>query len=312
MSSSNAIETFELRKVYNETKVAVQGLTLHVKRGEVFGYLGPNGAGKTTSVKMLLGLVHPTSGSAYLLGQPIGKLSARASVGFLPEHFRFHEWLRADEFLDLHGQLYGMSKADRAERIPKLIELVDLTEATNRRLSTFSKGMIQRIGLAMALLPRPALVFLDEPTSGLDPFGRLLVRDVIRAARNEGTTIFLNSHLLSEVEVTCDRVAFIRQGRVIRAGTIDELSGGLVRVRIKLDEISDGLLAELAQWGERVEQVSDQEIEMNLPDEARSADLNTWLVSNGVRVYAFAPHQLSLEDLFLQIMEAPTAEEIAA
>jgi len=312
MSSSNAIETFELRKVYNETKVAVQGLTLQVKRGEVFGYLGPNGAGKTTSVKMLLGLVHPTSGSAYLLGQPIGKLSARASVGFLPEHFRFHEWLRADEFLDLHGQLYGMSKADRAERIPKLIELVDLTEATNRRLSTFSKGMIQRIGLAMALLPRPALVFLDEPTSGLDPFGRLLVRDVIRAARNEGTTIFLNSHLLSEVEVTCDRVAFIRQGRVIRAGTIDELSGGLVRVRIKLDEISDGLLAELAQWGERVEQVSDQEIEMNLPDEARSADLNTWLVSNGVRVYAFAPHQLSLEDLFLQIMEAPTAEEIAA
>jgi ABC-2 type transport system ATP-binding protein len=312
MSSSNAIETFELRKVYNETKVAVQGLTLQVKRGEVFGYLGPNGAGKTTSVKMLLGLVHPTSGSGYLLGQPIGRLAARASVGFLPEHFRFHEWLRADEFLDLHGQLYGMSKADRAERIPKLIELVDLNEATNRRLSTFSKGMIQRIGLAMALLPRPALVFLDEPTSGLDPFGRLLVRDVIRAARNEGTTIFLNSHLLSEVEVTCDRVAFIRQGRVIRAGTIDELSGGLVRIRIKLDEIPDDLLAELAQWGERVEQVSDQEIEMNLPDEARAADLNAWLVSQGLRVYAFAPHQLSLEDLFMEIMEAPTAEEIAA
>src|SRR5688500_2539646 len=206
MSSTNAIETFELRKVYNETKVAVQGLTLQVRRGEVFGYLGPNGAGKTTSVKMLLGLVHPTAGSAYLLGEPIGTPSARAAVGFLPEHFRFHEFLRADEFLDLHGQLYGMSKADRAERIPKLIELVDMQEAAKRKLSTFSKGMTHRIGLAIALPPRPALVFLDDPTSGLDPFGRVLVRDVIRMAKGEGTTIFLNSHLLSEVEVTCDRV----------------------------------------------------------------------------------------------------------
>ena len=229
-SASHAIETFELRKVFNETKVAVEGLTLQVKRGEVFGYLGPNGAGKTTSVKMLLGLVRPTAGSAFLLGEPIGHVEARARVGFLPEHFRFHEWLRADEFLDLHGQLYGMSKSDRAERIPKLIDLVDLSDAATRRLSTFSKGMIQRIGLAMALLPRPELVFLDEPTSGLDPFGRLLVRDVIRAARAEGTTIFLNSHLLSEVEVTCDRVAFIRHGRVVKAGTMAELSAGLVSV----------------------------------------------------------------------------------
>jgi ABC-2 type transport system ATP-binding protein len=310
--SSYAIETFELRKVYNETKVAVQGLNLQVQRGEVFGYLGPNGAGKTTSVKMLLSLVHPTAGSAYLLGEPIGSLQARANVGFLPEHFRFHEWLRADEFLDLHGQLYGMSKADRAERIPYLIKLVDLNEAQTRRLSTFSKGMIQRIGLAMALLPRPALVFLDEPTSGLDPFGRMLVRDVIRAARSEGTTVFLNSHLLSEVEVTCDRVAFIRAGRVIRAGTIDELSGGLLRVRIKLDQMPKKLLAELTAWGERVDQVGDTEVEMNLPGEDRAADLNAWLVGQGLRVYSLAPHNLSLEDLFMQIMEAPTAEEVVA
>jgi ABC-2 type transport system ATP-binding protein len=310
--TSYAIETFELRKVYNETKVAVQGLSLQVQRGEVFGYLGPNGAGKTTSVKMLLGLVHPTAGSAYLLGEPIGSLQARANVGFLPEHFRFHEWLRADEFLDLHGQLYGMSKADRAERIPYLINLVDLNEAQTRRLSTFSKGMIQRIGLAMALLPRPALVFLDEPTSGLDPFGRMLVRDVIRTARSEGTTVFLNSHLLSEVEVTCDRVAFIRAGRVIRAGTMDELSGGLVRVRIRLDQVPKKLLAELTQWGERVEQISDTEVELNLPDESRAADLNGWLVGQGLRVYSLAPHNLSLEDLFLEIMEAPTAEEVVA
>jgi ABC-2 type transport system ATP-binding protein len=172
--------------------------------------------------------------------------------------------------------------------------------------------MIQRIGLAMALLPRPSLVFLDEPTSGLDPFGRMLVRDVIRAARNEGATVFLNSHLLSEVEVTCDRVAFIRAGRVVRAGTMDELSGGLIRVRIKLDQMPEKLLAELTQWGERIDPVSETEVELNLPDEGRAADLNAWLVGQGLRVYAMAPHNLSLEDLFLQIMEAPTAEEVVA
>jgi ABC-2 type transport system ATP-binding protein len=312
-SSSHAIETFELRKVFNETKVAVEALTLQVKRGEVFGYLGPNGAGKTTSVKMLLGLVRPTAGSANLLGEPIGHVEARARVGFLPEHFRFHEWLRADEFLDLHGQLYGMSKSDRAERIPKLIDLVDLRDAATRRLSTFSKGMIQRIGLAMALLPRPELVFLDEPTSGLDPFGRLLVRDVIRAARAEGTTIFLNSHLLSEVEVTCDRVAFIRHGRVVKAGTMAELSAGLVSVRLRLESIPDTLLADLATWSERVEQMGDHEISLALAEESQVADLNEWLVGQGVRVLALAPQQLSLEQLFLQIMEGgPTAEESVA
>lgn len=309
---ANAIETFELRKVFNETKVAVEGLTLQVQRGEVFGFLGPNGAGKTTSVKMLLGLVHPTAGSAFLLGEPIGIPQARAAVGFLPEHFRFHEWLRADEFLDLHGQLYGMSKADRVARITELIELVDLQEATKRRLNTFSKGMIQRIGLAMALLPRPTLVFLDEPTSGLDPFGRMLVRDVIRAAQDDGTTVFVNSHLLSEVEVTCDRVAFIRHGRVIRAGTIPELSAGLVRLRIKLGWIPPGFLADLQKWGDHVEQLSEQEIALSLPAEDRVADLTSWLVGQGVRVYGLAPHQVSLEELFLQIMESPTAEEVVA
>jgi ABC-2 type transport system ATP-binding protein len=262
---------------------------------------------------MLLGLVRPTAGSAFLLGKPIGHVAARARVGFLPEHFRFHEWLRADEFLDLHGQLYGMSKANRDERIPRLIDLVDLRDAATRRLSTFSKGMIQRIGLAMALLPRPELVFLDEPTSGLDPFGRLLVRDVIRAARAEGTTVFLNSHLLSEVEVTCDRVAFIRHGRVVRAGSMAELSAGLVSVRLRLESIPPTLLTDLAAWSDRVEQMGEHEISLSLAEESQVADLNVWLVNQGVRVLALAPQQLSLEQLFLEIMEGgPTAEESVA
>ena len=298
-----AIETLELRKVYNETKVAVEGLTLQVQRGEVFGFLGPNGAGKTTSIKMLLGLTWPSAGSGWLLGVPIERPEARASVGFLPEHFRFHEWLRADEFLDLHGQLYGMGRAERAARIPELFEQVGLADSAHRRLKTFSKGMLQRIGLAMALLPRPALVFLDEPTSGLDPFGRLLVRDVIRTARDEGTTVFLNSHLLSEVEVTCDRLAFIRQGRVVRAGTMAELSAGLVRVQIRLEAVPDGLLTDLARWGDHAAQTDARTVTLTLDDESRLPDLNAWLVGQGLRVYTLAPRQVTLEELFVQIME---------
>ncbi len=301
--SSYAIETFELRKVYNETKVAVEGLTLQVPHGEVFGFLGPNGAGKTTSIKMLLGLTRPSAGSGQLLGVSIERPEARASVGFLPEHFRFHEWLRADEFLDLHGQLYGMSRVERAARIPALFEQVGLADSAHKRLKTFSKGMLQRIGLAMALLPRPALVFLDEPTSGLDPFGRLLVRDVIRAARDEGTTVFLNSHLLSEVEVTCDRLAFIRQGRVVRAGTMAELSAGLVRVQIRLEAVPNGLLADLARWGDHAAQIDARTIMLTLTDESRLPDLNAWLVGQGLRVCALAPRQVTLEELFVQIME---------
>ncbi|MBN1120081.1 MAG: ABC transporter ATP-binding protein [Anaerolineae bacterium] len=298
-----AIETFELRKIFNGTKVAVEGLTLQVKRGEVFGFLGPNGAGKTTSIKMILGLVQPTSGGGQLLGMPIGDPQARKRVGFLPEHFRFHEWMRADEFLDLHGQLYGISRADRRARIPKLIERVGLTESSTKRLKTFSKGMLQRIGLAMAMLPRPEVVFLDEPTSGLDPFGRRLVRDVIREACDEGTTVFLNSHLLSEVEVTCDRVAFIRHGRVIKAGTMDDLSGGLVRVEMRLDPVSDELIEGLSRWGGNITRMNKRIISMTLTDEESLPEVNTWLVGQGVRVYALSPQHLTLEELFVNIMQ---------
>src|SRR5574341_563075 len=201
-----AIETHTLRKEFGDN-VAVRGLTLNVQQGEVFGFLGPNGAGKTTSIKMLLGLVAPTSGDARLLGAPTGDTAVRARIGFLPEHFRFHDWLTAREFLALHGQLYGMTSDALKSRIAELLELVGLTPFRDKQLRTFSKGMLQRIGLAQALLNHPALVFLDEPTSGLDPVGRRLVRDIIRDLRSRGTTVFLNSHLLSEVEITCARVA---------------------------------------------------------------------------------------------------------
>src|SRR5262249_42785271 len=212
-SSDLAIRTRGLRKVF-DGKVAVRNLTLDVPRGEVFGFLGPNGAGKSTSVKMLLGLVFPTSGQAEILGSPAGDVKARGKVGFLPEHFRFYDWLTGAELLKLHGRLYGMSHTTLRERIPALLDLVGLTPHRDKRLGDYSKGMLQRIGLAQALLNEPELIFLDEPTSGLDPVGRRLVRDIIKAQRDRGATVLLNSHLLGEVEITCDRVAFLKHGEV--------------------------------------------------------------------------------------------------
>jgi ABC-2 type transport system ATP-binding protein len=202
-----------------------------------------------------------------------------------------------------------LDKEERVSRAAELMELVGLSEAVKQNIHTFSKGMNQRIGLAMAMLHRPKLLFLDEPTSGLDPFGRLLVRDVIRLAREEGTTVFLNSHLLGEVEVTCDRVAFIRGGRVIKAGTIASLSGGLVKVRIKVDTAEEGLLKALEAWGERITPLNKREIDLILSDESRLPDLNAWLVGQGLKVYALAPHHLSLEELFIEIMGEQAPEE---
>jgi ABC-2 type transport system ATP-binding protein len=164
----------------------------------------------------------------------------------------------------------------------------------------------------MALLNRPAVVFLDEPTSGLDPFGRLLVRDVIRTARDEGTTVFLNSHLLGEVEAICDRVAFIRQGRVLKAGTLAELSAGLLKVRLRLGEVTAALLMDLVEWGGDAEQIGAQEVSVGLHDEAQIPELTAWLVGQGIKVYAVVPHQLTLEELFLDIMGGASAEEMIA
>ncbi|MGH9446875.1 MAG: ABC transporter ATP-binding protein, partial [Terriglobia bacterium] len=203
-SCSPAIQTHRLRKLFGE-KVAVKGLTLEVPRGEVFGFLGPNGAGKSTSVKMLLGLVSPTGGKAVVLGLPAANIEARRKIGFLPEHFRFYDWLTSAELLRLHGRLYGMRDLQLRKRVPELLEMVGLSAHRDKRLRDFSKGMMQRIGLAQALLNEPDLIILDEPTSGLDPGGRRLVRDIIKAQRDRGATVFLNSHLLGEVEVTCDR-----------------------------------------------------------------------------------------------------------
>jgi ABC-2 type transport system ATP-binding protein len=295
-----AIETHALRKEFGEN-VAVRGLSLQVRQGEVFGFLGPNGAGKTTSIKMMLGLVTPTSGDGALLGRPLGDVAARARIGFLPEHFRFHDWLTAREFLTLHGQLYGMPPDRLRSRSAELLELVGLAPFHNKQLRTFSKGMLQRIGLAQALLNEPALVFLDEPTSGLDPVGRRLVRDIIRDLRATGTTVFLNSHLLSEIEITCDRVAFIKHGEVVQVSELKSLLNGETSVTLRVGNLTPDTLAGLAHWGRDV-RADGEHVTLTVSEEAALPAITRHLVTHGAEVYALTPQRLSLEELFIQIV----------
>ncbi|MFN2137868.1 MAG: ABC transporter ATP-binding protein [Candidatus Promineifilaceae bacterium] len=302
------LSTRHLRKEFGR-KVAVADLTIDVQRGEIFGFLGPNGAGKTTSVKMLLSLTAPTAGSATLLGRPLGDRRARVRVGYLPEHFRFHEWLTAAEFLDLHGRLYGMSKAQRDEAAPRLLTLVGLAGRANTKLGAFSKGMLQRIGLAQALLNEPELVFLDEPTSGLDPLGRRLVRDIIKELRERGTAVFLNSHLLSEVEQTCDRVAFIRDGTILRTSTIEAFEEESFPVFLRVGQPTPELLAGLARFDPHVslERASGR-ITLHLDDEAVLPLLAAWVIEQGHTLYELAPTRVSLEERFLKIVGEDASE----
>jgi ABC-2 type transport system ATP-binding protein len=250
---------------------------------------------------MLLGLVAPTSGAGSLLGAPIGDRASLARVGFLPEHFRFQEWLTAHEFLELHGELFGMSASDLNHRRDELLERVGLAEFRHKQLRTFSKGMLQRIGLAQALMNRPALVFLDEPTSGLDPVGRRLVRDIIHELREEGTSVFLNSHLLSEIEVTCNRVAFIKHGEVIRVMEMSALNQNISMLTIRASGLTPEVVSGLRQWGDDLRLDSDH-LTMTIRGETDLPEINRFLIANNVQVYAFTPNRLSLEEIFIETL----------
>lgn len=295
-----AVETWDLTKIYPGGGGCAD-ISLRVDRGEVFGLLGPNGAGKSTFVKTLLGLLLPTSGRAALLGRPLGDPAARQAIGFLPENFRFHEWMTGGELLSFHAALYGLTRQEARQRIPQVLDLVRLPGVEKKRVGAFSKGMQQRLGLAAALLPRPSLLFLDEPTSALDPIGRKEVRDIMADLQAQGTTVFLNSHLLSEVEMVCTRVAFIRQGRVVADGTLDQLLGGGVEVELEVGGLDSQLLECL------------RELTLSLRQEGRrlvctlnrSEDipaLAAAVVSGGGQLYALKPRRHTLEELFIDLV----------
>ena len=295
------IDVQGLAKRYGHTDALID-LSLRVEPGEVFGFLGPNGAGKTTAVKLLLGLAHPTGGGGSVLGAALGDRRARAHIGYLPELFRYQPWLRAREVLELHGRLrsidgdVGSSAAD----IAAVLELVGLADRVDDQVGGFSKGMQQRLGLGVALLGAPRLVILDEPTSALDPVGRADVRTIVRRAADAGATIFLNSHLLTEVERVCDRVAIVDHGRVLAHGRIDDLLGES-SVRLRVTDLAAADVAELRRFG-RVAAGEDGWLTVTGMDADRVPDLVAAVVGAGGRVHGVESGRATLEDLFMRLV----------
>lgn len=299
MSDPTAISLSGVSKRYANT-LAVNDVTLSVAHGEIFGFLGPNGAGKSTIVKMLLGLTYPTAGDIEVLGQPVGSLAARADVGYLPETFRFHDWLTASELLHFHARLARVDADLRADRVPELLELVGLKDRAGDRLSTFSKGMMQRVGLAQALVAAPRLVILDEPTSALDPIGRRDVRDRIRELREQGVTVFLNSHLLSEIEQVCDRVAIIDHGAIVAEGKLDELLNAQ-EIEFRAGDGAEAAVREVL--GDSGVRAVNGRLRVRVADDAETAVLVRRIVEAGVPVYDVRQVGDSLEDLFVRVAE---------
>jgi ABC-2 type transport system ATP-binding protein len=278
----------------------VSDVSLSVGRGEVFGLLGPNGAGKSTTIKMLLGLVEPSAGSGMVLGAPLGDRAARARVGFLPEQYRFHDCLTAREILRFHGRLHGLRGSDLEQRIDALLARVDLIDAAERPLRGYSKGMLQRAGLAQALINDPELVFLDEPTSGLDPLGRMLVRDLMAELRDRGTAVFLNSHLLGEVEATCDRVAFVKAGRIVHDLPL-RATAETIHLHLRFTPVDACTLEGLARLGNSVVHLADG-VQMRVDADASIPEIVRFLVGRGACVFAIESRRKSLEEWFLEVM----------
>jgi ABC-2 type transport system ATP-binding protein len=302
-----AIEVCQLRKTYRtpfrRKKVeALRGVSFTVEPGHIFGFVGPNGAGKTTTIRTLMGLIRPTGGSAKILGHEIPSRAARAQVGFLPESPYFYDYLTVGELLDLAGRLFGVPGAQRKKRADELIERVGLGRARTQSLKKFSKGMLQRAGLAQALMNDPAVVVLDEPTSGLDPIGRKEVRDLILELREQGKTVFFSSHILTDIEAIADQVAIIARGQIQAQGTPGELVQRSVLgidVTVRVPASAD---PELGAGATRVHRTGD-DLTLTLPAET---DLDAWLVRArelGAKVVSVAPRHETLEDLFLRRIE---------
>ena len=300
----NLTKTYASGWLGRSSFTALSGLSLSVTKGEIFGFLGPNGAGKTTTLKILLGLVQATSGKAMLLGKPAGDVETRRRIGFLPESPYFYDYLTAEEFLWFYGQLAGLSRAQMSSRISGLLDLVGLVEARTRQLRKFSKGMLQRIGLAQALIHEPELVILDEPMTGLDPVGRKQVRDLILSLRDRGKTVFFSTHILPDVEMICDRIGIVMRGQLVASGRVDDLlqQGDTKSVEIVCKGIKDVNAVENAfihTSASRVLQQGRQYL-IVLPDSDLVDSVVGEIRQQGGQLLSITPHKASLEDLFFQ------------
>ena len=285
---------------------ALDGLDLSVASGEVFGLLGPNGAGKTTTVKLLLGLTIPTSGRAELFGLPVSDPESRRRVGYLPEGHRFPGYLTAGQTLSIFGRMSGVSHVDLKARIPELLARVRLSDWADIKVKKFSKGMTQRLGLAAALVHRPDLLLLDEPTDGVDPVGRREIRDLLREEAARGTAILLNSHLLSEIEMTCDRVAVLRKGKAVAQGRIADLTGQGFSYRFVGSPMDEGLVGLFREAGASAERVNGH-VKLTARDAGHLNALVDAARARGVLVTELTPLRSTLEDVFVDLVKAGDA-----
>jgi len=293
---------FGLRK-----KRVLHGISFGVMPGEIFGFVGPNGAGKTTTLKILMGLIRATSGTARILGHDIGETAFRREIGFLPENAYFYDYLTGREVLDFYARLSGVASDERARRVSTLLDWVGLSHAADARIRTYSKGMAQRVGIAQALVHDPSVVFLDEPMSGLDPIGRKEIRDLIIRLRAEGKTVFMNTHILSDVEMVCDRVAIIVGGKIMYQGHTQEfLDDGEHECEIVVSGIEPELATRLEEeQGAQLRGVGER-VEMQIPEKKVDAVLEAVLQARG-RVLAVTPRRVSLESIFLDAVREEQA-----
>jgi ABC-2 type transport system ATP-binding protein len=294
------VETFELRKRYKRVE-ALKGVSIRVDAGEVFGLLGQNGAGKTTLIKILLGIVKNPEGEAVLFDQKAGTASVLQRVGYLPEDHRFPEYHTGYSLLDYYGTLHGMSSSDRRKRIPDLLERVGITDRMHDKIRGYSKGMKQRVGIAQAILHDPELIFLDEPTDGVDPVGRREIRTIIEERKKAGATVFVNSHLLGEIELMCNRVAVMHRGSLIREGTVQEITR---QANTFVIGIADGTFPQekLAKLGYVCNPRNDR-FEVELP-EGKSIDPVLQLLSaEGLKLRHLVEKRQSLEDVFVKLVD---------
>jgi len=305
MKQTPAVSVQDLVVRYGKGKTAVRaldGVSLTIEPGRVFGLLGPNGAGKTTLVKVLLGLVGGFEGRAELLGEPVGRALPRRRVGYLPEAHRLPGYLTAWQVLELFGMLCGRERAWLQQRIPGWLDRVGMREAAHRKVKQYSKGMQQRLGLAQALVHEPDVVFLDEPTDGVDPIGRAAVREVIAELKRKGTTVFLNSHLLMEVEQMCDHVVILNRGRILREGSLEEMTRGAGAVRIEIGRDAADLAGKLAKCGQ-VTDSGPRHVDLIADEQGLGAAIDK-LRAEGLSIRAITPRKLTLEQVFIDLVGA--------
>lgn len=295
------IETFDLGKVYGK-KTACSGINLAVEPGQIFGLLGPNGAGKSTIIKMLTGLVIPTAGTATVLGRPVHEVALRRKIGFLPENFKYQEWMTGKDLLSFHAALYQLDKRCVAARIDAVLEMVKLRGQEQYRVGTYSKGMQQRLGLAAALLADPELLFLDEPTSALDPLGRKEVRDLILDLKARGKSVLLNSHLLNEVEQVCDSAAIINRGKIVVQGSLNAILGGNYTLELRVQNTNSAMLEQLRQIDPALV-AADDLLTLAITTLDVAPEVARIVVQNGGLLFGLTPHRDNLENRFIRLID---------